>query len=245
MPSFTTGDKIFVPASLLGIKDSSFSVLSRDVLSTTGRSVVVDSVNGASVEIASARTLERIGILLLCMGDFDSEAELLSPLYKSLLHFLRLLVGPEIKGYAIRSMRELEMIWNKEHGTKLYLIMVGHGRKNDDETVEMYSAVDGWFKSERFLTALESGATEVSVVCAGCQTGRQSFSKPLSLCSVVREVIAPHRDVPSAVASQFIQNYFTEKLVAGRTGKVAFKKARLRTAAGHNFRRWKNGSLDM
>ena len=103
--------------------------------------------------------------------------------------------------------------------------MVGHCRKNDnDETVEMYSAVDGWFKSESFLSGLESGSTEVSVVCAGCQTGWQSFSKSLSQCSVIREVIAPHRDVPGAVASQFIQNYFTEKLVAGRTGKIASKK---------------------
>jgi len=76
MPSLTAGDKVFAPVSPLGIKDPSFSVLARDPLNTTCRSVVVDSVNGASVEIASARALERIVVLLLCMGDFNSEAEL-------------------------------------------------------------------------------------------------------------------------------------------------------------------------
>ena len=86
--------------------------------------------------------------------------------------------------------------------------------------------------------------TEVSVLSVACQTGFRQFSQPLSKCHCIREVIAPHSSVPGAVASQFLQTYFAERMLEGRTEKSTFRHARERVPGATNFRRWKDGGLN-
>ncbi len=132
------------------------------------------------------------------------------------------------------------MIWSAQHATKIFAVVIGHGKKN-----AVQFAVDGWVDALRIKSAFETGGTEVSIVSTACQTGRRSFSQILSRSSIIREVLAPQHSVPGPIAAQFVQNYFAERLVAAHTGKTAFTGARSTPAAACNFRRWKNGSLDM
>jgi hypothetical protein len=240
MAIYQPGEVVFVPASQLGITDPPYYLASRTVLRVQGRSIFVDSKNGLTAQVATAKVLPRMGVLLIRIGDLASESELLDPLYKCLLHYLRLLIGPEVVGCQVRSYRELEMIWSAQHATKMFAVVIGHGKK---DAVEF--AVDGWVDALRIKSAFETGGTEVSIISTACKTGLRSFSQTLSRSTVIREVVAPQHSVPGPVAAQFVQNYFAERLVAAQTGKTAFTRARKTPAATCNFRRWKNGALDM
>ena len=237
---YQLGQEVFIPATKLGIVDPPYYLVSRKVLQVQGRSILVDSANGRAVQVATARTLPRMGILLVRIGDFASEGELLDPLYKCLLHYLRLLIGPEVVGCQIRSCRELEMVWSAQHATKMFAVIIGHGRHD-----AVSFAVDGWVGAGRLKSAFDAGGTEVSILSTACKTGLRSFSQVLSRSAIIREVVAPQHSVPGPIAAQFVQNYFAERLVAGHTGKTSFTKARATPSASCNFRRWKNGSLDM
>ena len=125
MANYQEGETIFVPASLLGIANPSFAVVERTVLGNINRSVCVDAEGGVTTEVASSRVFPRIGVLLLRIGDYGSEHQLLDPLYKSLLQYFRLLVGPEVVGFEIRTVEEFTHIWGQEHATKRYLVIVG------------------------------------------------------------------------------------------------------------------------
>jgi hypothetical protein len=240
MAIYQTGQEVFVPASQPGITEPPYYLASRTVLRVQGRSIVVNSRNGLTAQVATAKVLPRVGILLIRIGDFASESELLDPLYKCLLHYLRLLIGPEVVGCQVRSYRELEMIWSAQHATMMFAVMIGRGKKD-----AVQFAVDGWGDALRIKSAFESGGTEVSLISTARETGLRSFSQTLSRSAVIREVVAPQHSVPGPVAAQFVQNYFAERLVAAQTGKTAFTRARKTTAATCNFRRWKNGVLDM
>lgn len=240
MAIYRLGQEVYVPASKLGILDPPYYLVSRKVLQVHGRSISVDSTGGRSVQVATARVLPRMGVLLIRIGDFASEGQLLDPLYKCLLHYLRLLIGPEIVGCQIRSYKELEMIWSAQHATKMFAVIIAHGRPD-----AVNFAVDGWVNAGRVKSAFETGGTEVSILSTACKTGLRSFSQVLSGSPIIREVVAPQHSVPGPIAAQFVQNYFAERLVAGHTGKTAFTKARATPADACNFRRWKNGTLDM
>ncbi len=240
MAIYQLGQEVFIPASQLGIIDPPYYLVSRKVLQIQGRSILVDVSNGNTTQVATAKVLPRMGVLLIRIGDLASESELLDPLYKCLLHYLRLLIGPEVVGCQIRSCKELEMIWSTQHATKMFVVVIGHGKKD-----AVHFGVDGWVDALRIKSAFETGGTEVSIVSTACHTGFRSFSQVLSHSSIIREVVAPQHSVPGPIAAQFVQNYFAERLVAAHTGKTSFTRARRTPAAACNFRRWKNGRLDM
>lgn len=239
MPKYNVGDTVFVPSIKLGVESPSYAVLQRDIKANEGRSVRVDSQDGQTVKVASSVVLPRVGIMLLRIGDYASERETLDPLYNSLQQFFRLLVGPEVSTFCIRTTDEFDELWRREHATKRFLVLVSHGRKDG-----LCFGNGHWKGGVDIGSILSNGGTEVSVLSAACSLGYRAFSQPLSDCACTREVITPLSRVPAAVASQFLQTYFAERLLEGRTERSSFLVARDEAPGATRFRRWRNGRLD-
>src|SRR3954470_10876490 len=94
MPKFNVSDEVYVPSSVLSTASQQPHALTQKiVLATHDRSITVDDVQGATVDVGSARVHDsRIGFVVLRIGDLASETALLDPLAKSVLQFLRLLL---------------------------------------------------------------------------------------------------------------------------------------------------------
>jgi hypothetical protein len=83
-------DTVYAPRARLGLPIDGSSAFHKTVVSKViDRSVEVD-VNGQLKKVASSAAHLNIGVLILRIGDFDTELTLLDPLAKSLLQHCRL-----------------------------------------------------------------------------------------------------------------------------------------------------------
>lgn len=77
MAKFTVGEKVLVPATAVGWSEAPLAVLERDVIAQQKRKVKVSGKPGDPDKwVASRRVHSDIHILLLRLGDIDSEIEL-------------------------------------------------------------------------------------------------------------------------------------------------------------------------
>ena len=95
-----------------------------------GRSIIFE-YGDKSIKVGSGICHKNIGILILNIGDFQTEATLLDPLAKSVLQYSRLLFDDSyVKHYKVRTLEELKYLWAKEHNVYTHIVMIGHGCKN-------------------------------------------------------------------------------------------------------------------
>ena len=235
------GDYVFVPTSKLKSDlQSPSSLVEKQVLAVEGRRIRVDVDENQTELIASSFCHRNIGILLLNIGDLETELTLLDPLGKSILQFCRLLVQDDfVRYYQVRSLNEINTVWSKHHKIFSYVILIGHGSR-----AEIKFANGGLIKAEDFMKVFDanevSGKTFISLCC---ETGYKNFGGTASAYPVCERFIGPYHSVHGAIASQFVQTFLAFHLFKGETPKVAFKHAREYVPGSTSFHLWKNQEL--
>jgi hypothetical protein len=235
-------DQVFVPRKLLGLDPNDVSPFWRTTVrekKENARSVRVDLPNGARSEwVATSKISRQLGILILRIGDYE-EWKLIDPLFKSVLHFCNiLLTGDYVRPFEVRTIRELIRFWRDHHAGYDQVVFVGHG----SESSVMFGDRD---LSARRLVQILAGANpqpkEFISLC--CQTGQQPFAKPFSQSDICTAFLGPFHSVHGCIASQFCQNYLTNRLLDNQSIGVAFNNARRNLLGTASFRLWQGGIL--
>lgn len=237
-----TGDRVYVPRSRIGLEQDGFSSFHYTSVVDKGHSKIkVDLPGGATsnwISISFAK--KKIKTLVVAMGDYKSELLLIDPLYKTILHHLRLLLSDdEALGIKVRSLSELMKFWKEEQAEVSHVVFIGHGRGD-----AVYFGVDEWVSAIDLGDALRVwGAPKKHFLSLCCQTGQANFSKSFSKTTICEDIAAPFHSVHGAIASQFAQTYFLSMYLGGRTSKVAFNHAEQAIVDSTSFRFWDNGKL--
>jgi hypothetical protein len=234
-------ERVFVPVSKLKANvQAPSSLVAKIVLAVEARSIKIDVGGGATELIASSLCHRNIGVLLLSIGDLETENTLLDPLSKSILQFCRLLVSDDfIHAYKVRSLNEISVLWGKSHRAYSHVILVGHGGK-----ASIKFANGGWIKTDTFMKSFDvTGVSPKTFVGLCCKAGYKSFGGMASAHPSCERFIGPFHDVHGAIASQFAQTFLAYHLLEGETAKVAFKHARGSVPGSTSFRLWRDGRL--
>jgi len=195
--------------------------------------------NAISVASRSVHT-DKLGFVLIWIGDFETENILLDPLAKSVLQFMRLLVEDAVIHYwKIRKVSELEFLWAKNADAASHVIFLGHGAHDSLRFTDREERVTGKQLGEILLAANSATRPKVFLSLA-CLTGRASFAREFSKSPVCREFFGPFQSVHGAVASQYAQNVLAFHLLDGLEMAAAHRNAG-QLAGGSHFRRWKDG----
>lgn len=239
---FAVGDRIFVPSSRIpNLNDLPSVFWESTVAEVTNKKVKVNLRGGNTSDwIGTSLCHKNVGVLILTLGDLQTEATLLDPLAKSVLQYCRLLVPDDyVRAYKIRSIKELKKVWMAEQINYSHVIFIGHGSQQG-----FMFAINGWASPELIDQALKvRGAPRKVFISLCCQTGYADVGRPLSKMAISSHFIAPFHSVHGAVASQFAQTFLAHHLLDGKTTRVAFRHARESTPNGASFRLWKNGTL--
>lgn len=237
------GKTVFVPTTLLpNPAQYGTALATRTVANVVGRKAILALPQGVfSPPIAFSKLHVNLRILVLRIGDFTTESNLLDPLAKSVLHFLRLFIDDSfVQLLQVRSLDELSNWWLVNSNGYSHVVLVGHGNM---AAGAIQFAVGGNKTAADFGAALAPTNNPITFISLACQSGLQIFGKPFSSLPFCSEFIAPFHSVQGAVASQFCQSFFANSFVEGRSLGVAFKDARAATPGSTSFRLWKNGGL--
>ena len=206
------------------------------------RSVIVDLVDGGrTTSVPTSAVHRNIGVAIYAVGDIGSEHNLIEPLRKSVLHYLRLVLPADaLRARSVRSLAELSECWSKhDHQGVSHVILIGHGSDRG-----LTFAVDGRVEAEDLgKTFAVQGSVATTFISLCCKTGFGSFAKGFSRGFGNCVFIAPFHSVHGAIASQFIQTYLGHHFLDGKTFKVAYNKAQDDIPSGVQFRFWQNGKL--
>ena len=106
-------EQVYVPLVRLGIDRQTESAFLRtkvlEDVKPNERSVTVDLCNGGEAKsVATSAVHRNIGMAIYAIGDVTSEASLIEPLRKSVLHYLRLVIPSDaLRARSVRSLAEL------------------------------------------------------------------------------------------------------------------------------------------
>lgn len=203
------------------------------------KSVRVDLPDGrASDWVSTSFARARIKAAVVTLGDFVSEVLTFDPLAKSILHHLRLLLGPdEAAGVKVRSVEELKRFWYQEQPEISHVVFIGHGDGSN-----VLFAVDSWISGVDLAAALRVwGAPKKHFLSLCCKTGMANFARPFSRAAICEDFVAPFHSVHGAIGVQFYSTYFSAQYLGGSTSKVAYNRATTAVVGGTRFRFWDNG----
>lgn len=236
------GETVYVPCSkVAGLEGSGVALYRSRVEEVDGRKSKV-SVSGATTSdwIGNSLLHKEVGILVINVGDFETEHILLDPLAKSVGQFCRLLVpDDQIRQVRVRSLEELKKVWKKEQAVYSHVIWIAHGSPDG-----IKFGVDGFVSAETLEQSLKIYKAPKKVyISLCCQTGYQSYGAVLSKATICSHFIGPFHSVAGAAASQFCQSFLAYHLFDGKTVGVAFKHARTNVPGGGSFRLWESGKL--
>ncbi|UPH70216.1 hypothetical protein LGT41_0010400 [Abyssibius alkaniclasticus] len=234
-------ERVFVPVSKIKANvQSPSSFVEKRVLAVEGRSVRVDVGNAETELVASSLCHRNIGVLMLNIGDLETETTLLDPLGKSILQFCRLLVSDDfIHAYKVRSLQEIEVLWGRSHAAYSHVILIGHG---SDASIKF--ANGDWIDTDAFMNVFDvAGVSAKTFISLCCETGYKAFGGAASSHNSCERFIGPFHSVHGAIASQFVQTFLVYHLLEGETATVAFKHARASVPGSTSFRLWKDRKL--
>lgn len=235
------GESVLVAASHLGMNDSPNAIIKGEVTAVIGRTAQVKAA-GVEKGVATSKLHRDFGLLLLTVGDLDTENDLLGPLGSSLRHYLRLLFPTDgfVESYTIRTRQELRVLWPARHNVMTHVVLIGHGREDAIQFIEPDGWVTGIQLAQEFAV---DGVTPKEFVSLACKTGRQQFSSGLSSGAACARLIAPFQSTHGAVAAQYFAAYIANVLLAGETTAVAHRHALSGMPPGSSFRLWQNGAM--
>lgn len=238
----SVGDQVFVPTSRLDLGDQyPFAIKEFTVTAVSGRSIRVDMPGGEQSKLIGASVVHsNVGILILNIGDFETETTLLDPLAKSILQYCRMLVSDDqVRVFKIRSLAELRAIWQREQAAYSHVIICGHGTSDS-----LKFGVDSLVAVEDFLSTLRVyGAPEKIFISLCCSTGYKSFGGEVSRKAICTAFIAPLHTVHGAIASQFCQTFLAHHFLEGVRPAVAFSRSRESVPGATSFRLWQGGRI--
>jgi hypothetical protein len=236
------GETVYVPSSRVrGLRDYGAALYETRVVEVAPAKARIRLRDGAASEWIGAGLISRgVGILVVNVGDFETEDSLLDPLAKSMTQFFRLLVpDDQVRHVRVRSLAELGRWWTINQGAYSHVVWIGHGSRT-----AVKFGVDGWIEADQLVATLRvPGTFPKTYVSLGCRTGYRSFGATISRSAGCASFIAPFNDVPGAIASQFCQTFFANHWIEGRTVGVAFRDARRSVPGSTSFRLWRNGFL--
>lgn len=237
---FNIGDKVYVPRGRVGLDQDGMSTFIRArVIERAPCKIQLDLPGGLSSDwISVSFAKERIKAVVITLGDFKSEFYSFNPLAKSVLHHLRLLVGPEEAiGIKVRSIEELEKFWSDQQSEISHVVLIGHGNGNG-----VYFGVDGWISGSTLADTLRIwGAPKKHFLSLCCQSGKAGFAKAFSKAAICEDFVAPFHTVHAAAAAQFYSTYFVAQYLGGMTSKVAYNYGDTAVVDRTIFRFWDNG----
>lgn len=236
------GDTVYVPCSRVdGLENTGVSLYRSEVVAV-GHSKVRVRVRDGSISdwIGASLVHKSVGILVLSIGDFETEHTLLDPLAKSVTQFCRLLLpDDQVRAVRVRSLDELQQLWQREQAAYSHVIWIGHGSETG-----INFGVGGWVDAETLGRTLRVyGAPRKIYISLCCKTGYKSFGSSLSRTTMCSRFLGPFHSVEGAVASQFCQTFLAAHLLEGKTVGVAFRKARSSVPGSTSFRLWTAGHL--
>lgn len=247
MTKFAIGADVYVPARTLPKPDSyDFALVPTQVMAQRDRSIRVNlqDENGNDIEVASRLVHgSHLGITILRIGDLTTEEHTLDPLAKSALHYLRLLVRPDlVRLREVRTAAEITAVWQQFGHATSHVVIVGHGASDSIRLLDLDVSVSGG-DFGKLLEDASKTTVPKTFVSLSCLTGRQPFAKPFSRTAVCADYLAPFHSVHSAAASLFAQSFFANHLLNGAGVVAAYRRAREAVGAGVTFRHWRNGDL--
>jgi hypothetical protein len=235
-------DMVYVPCNrLTGLDGSSVALYRTKVVDVSLRKMRVQLPDGqVSDWLGSALVHRSLGILVLSIGDFETEATLLDPLAKSVTQFCRLLVpDDQVRAVQVRSIDELKALWQREQAVCSHVIWIAHGSETG-----LRFGVGGWIGANTLVDVLRvRGAPRKVYVSLCCKTGYKSFGSTMSRSAICSDFVGPFQSVQGAVASQFCQTLLTSHFLEGRSVGVAFRDAGQSVPGSASFRLWKAGRL--
>lgn len=239
---FAIGEKVFVPSSRIKeLEHHPTAFYETRVVETNDRSIKVN-IPGQRVSdwIGSGLCHKNVAILIICIGDLETESTLLDPLTKSVLQFCRLLVADDyLRFFKLRSITELREVWTREQAAFSHVILIGHGSAT---AIKFFN--DGWVRTNHLDDAIKvRGAPKKVFVSLCCETGKNAFAIDFSNMTICSHFIAPFHSVHGAVASQFAQTFLTYHLLEGESVGVAMRHATDSYPGKKTFRLWENGVL--
>jgi len=184
---------------------------------------------------------ETVGLIIVSIGDFETERTLLDPLSKSVLQYARLLIPDDsLLHVKLRSLVELKTYWKRDEAAYSHVVIIGHGSKDG-----IKFGVDGWVSAVKLQQEVLRvwGGSKKTIVSLCCQTGFKSFGGKLSSFAQCKFFIGPYHSVHGAVASQFYQTFLAYHLLEGQTVVVAYKNAREAVPGSASFKLWENDKL--
>lgn len=239
---FEIGEKVFVPSSrITELEAYPTAFYETRVADVANRSIKVNVPGqGISDWIGVGLCHRNVAILVISIGDLETESTLLDPLAKSVLQFCRLLVPDDyLRFYKIRSIAELSGIWRREQAAFSHVVLIGHGSATG---VKFYN--DGWVRPDALEVALRvRPAVKKVFISLCCETGKNSFSIDFSNMTTCSHLIAPFHAVHGAAASQFAQTFLTYHLLEGESVGVAMRHASESVPGSKKFRLWEKGVL--
>lgn len=238
------GDRVFVPLSKTDpeFQERPMPFFETKITEVINRSVRVALPNGQNSPLLGSASIHRnIGILILQIGDFQTETPLLVPLTKTILQYCRLLLGYDtyVLSEKCRSFEEFAILWQKHANLYKHIILIGHGTKDS-----LHFGIDGDVKAKTLRKIISLHVdTPKSFISLCCKTGQKGFAGVISKCEYVESFVGPFDSIHGAIASQFTQTYLANHLLNGLTDKTAFNRT-IRSIAGKTiFRFWENGRL--
>lgn len=236
------GQNVFVATHLLPNPDSyDTAIANRPVAEIQDRSARLALPGGAFTElIATSKLHANLKVLVLRIGDMETEPMLLDPLAKSVLHFLRLFMDDGfVQLLEVRSLEELQLWWSVNINAYSHVVLIGHG---DMANESIKFAVGGNKKAADFGAALDTPVQQPLVFMSlACQSGLACFAKPFSLLPFCSAFIAPFHSIPGAIGSQFCQTFFANHLGLGESVAVSYRHARSATPGMLRFKLWRDG----
>jgi len=245
MAKFQVGDTAYVPVQRVSDAVVAPYAIIRGTVTEVpehSKSIRVDLPHDlGNRSIAASAAHKDVGILILRIGDFDTEVTLLDPLAGSIHQYCRLLVpDDQLKSVYLRTWSELQFIIERHHAAYSHWILIGHGGAGVLNFANNHHLPVG----ELCNHLEQQNVNEKLIVSLCCHTGERAFASTLSASNSCKAFIAPKGAVHGAGASQFAQSFLGYHFLEGRTVTVAFKQTRLQTPGGAVFRLWSGGGLE-
>jgi hypothetical protein len=194
----------------------------------------------------------KLGILILRVGDYNSEDSLLDPLFNAVCSISSLLLTSDsIFALKIRTFKELQYYWIKYNASISHIVIIGHGYKDqglvfgnkpDSQCLIDYNKNSRNPKNESdFLEIvsadqvintlqLNNGSNQgVDIISLSCFTGMRSFGKKIGGAPFCSFFAGARKAVNPMDAIYFYNEFVTEYFLNGAKVKDAFEKANVKS----------------
>jgi hypothetical protein len=162
--------------------------------------------------IKKQKIFKSIGILILQIGDLETESRLLDPLFNSVNSFFRmLLTDDQIESFKIRTQTELALVWKKYEKKFSHVIIIGHGEKD-----AIFFSGGKKITADKLANLLDKNSSKDSQkkiffsLC--CHTGSKDFGGKFSKFPVCKQFIGPTEAIYGPYALLFCELFFIQSM---------------------------------